>query len=94
MLFSLALQPTLQKLVSTTAQQQGLDLVFSYLDDLCLAGNHHVVSQAVNTLQEEIRVLGLTLSTDNKCEVIPTAGQAHTVDVSAFPAHFRVITNQ
>ena len=67
---------------------------FLYLDDLCLAGTSQAVAQAISTLQAEIRNLGLSVSEDNKCEVIPTAGSQHTVDRHAFPSTFKFITTQ
>ena len=46
-LFSLALQPFLQDLHSRTSPG-GLQLVFSYLGDCCLAGQQHAVAEAFN----------------------------------------------
>ena len=47
----------------------GLELVFSYLDDLCLPGSSQAVSQAVAVLRTKAADIGLTLSTDGQSSV-------------------------
>ena len=100
LLFSLALQPILQELAQSRAPG-GLELVYSYLDDLCLAGDAGAVLSALQTLQSRCAAVGLTLSTGlvtdtgealskDKCELILTAGAASTVDVPPFPSDFKV----
>ena len=86
LLFALALQPLLGELAQwrTTPEGAGLELVFSYLDDLCLAGDFRTVSFALARLTAAARQLGLELSPD-KCEVIPAAGRLSNAQVSAFP---------
>ena len=100
-LFTLALQPILQELADKRAPG-GLELVFSYLDDLCLAGSSHAVADAVDTLRTRAAEVGLELSTGvfqedgtplykDKCELILAAGVSSTVDVSLFPDDFKVV---
>ena len=84
LLFALALQPVLQQLHATCAPG-GLQLVFSYLDDCCLAGEYHAVAAAHATLQAAAGQIGLQLNTQ-KCELIPPAGLHHTIDRSLFPS--------
>ena len=95
LLFALALQPILQELSSRRAPG-GLELVFSYLDDLCLAGDAEAVSAAVVYLRQRCAEVGLQLSTglansQDKCELILVGGQASMVDASTFPADFKVV---
>ena len=101
LLFSLALQPVLQELAATRAAG-GLELVYSYLDDLCLAGDALAVVSALNTLKARCADVGLTLSTGlmdeagnviskDKCELILTGGAASAVDVTHFPSDFKVV---
>ncbi len=101
LLFSLALRPVLQELANTRATG-GLELVYSYLDDLCLAGNALAVGAALNTLKARCANIGLTLSTGlvsetgellskDKCELILAGGAASAVDVTRFPSDFKVV---
>ena len=92
LLFSLVLQPILRSL-SEARPENRVDLVFSYLDDLCLAGPSQQVAAAVAELQVACARVGLKFSTgaNCKCQVIPTAASRSTVDVSAFPGDFKVI---
>ena len=101
LLFSLALQPVLQELAATRAAG-GLELVYSYLDDLCLAGEALAVVSSLNTLKARCADVGLTLSTGltdeagnviskDKCELILTGGAASAVDVTHFPSDFKVV---
>jgi len=100
LLFALALQPVLQELANDRAPGM-LELVFSYLDDLCLAGDANAVASALNTLKARCADLGLKLSTgmvneagetlsQDKCELILAGGAASTVDVGLFPDDFKV----
>ena len=78
LLFAIALQPILQELHSNRSDG-GLQLVFSYLDDCCLAGDYRAVAQALQHLKDACAAIGLKLNTD-KCELIPMAGaQAHII---------------
>jgi len=101
LLFSLALQPILQEIARSRAPG-GLELVFWYLDDLCLAGDAHAVADALTTLRARSVSAGLTLSTglvsegghilsQDKCELILTSGGTSTVDASIFPNDFKVV---
>ena len=83
LLFSLALQPLLQQLQARRSRT-GLQLVFSYLDDLCLAGDQQTVSEAFHWLKEAARNIGLEFNT-SKCEVVPAAGANSTLNQSLFP---------
>ena len=79
LLFALALQPILQGLHAQRSEG-GLRLVFSYLDDCCLAGDYRSVAQALQELKQKCLDIGLKLNT-SKCELIPLAGpQAHIIN--------------
>ena len=98
LLFSLTLQPLLRELASHRAANK-LELVFAYLDDLCLAGNAEEVAEAVNFLRTRAAAIGLQLSTGtpddkDKCEVILVAGANSSVDCRLFPNDFKVIGDQ
>ena len=91
----------LQELAGTS-RPAGLELVFSYLDDLCIAGDAVAVGAAVRTLKARCADIGLVLSTGlydatgkclskDKCEVILTGGAASVVDVSSCPDDFNII---
>ena len=82
-LFALALQPLLRR-VAAGRSQSGLQLVFSYLDDLCLAGNQKEVSEAFSALRIAARQIGLEFNI-TKCEVIPVASANASIDRSLFP---------
>jgi hypothetical protein len=101
LLFAVALQPVLAELADSRAPGQ-LELAYSYLDDLCLAGDATAVLAALSTLKERCASIGLQLSTGlvneagdvlskDKCELILAGGAASTVDVAAFPADFKVV---
>ena len=60
LLFALALQPLLRELADQRCEG-GLELVLSYLDDLCLAGSSQAVSTAVASLCNKAASIGLTL---------------------------------
>ena len=86
LLFALALQPVLEQLKAGSSPG-GLQMVFSYLDDLCLAGEQRAVAQAVAALNSASERIGLKLNSE-KCEIIPCAGLHHAVDPSLFPDSF------
>ena len=67
LLFALALQPVLNQL----ANIPGLELAFSYLDDLVLAGEQSAVASGIAVLKGSAAGLGLKLNM-SKCELIPT----------------------
>ncbi|CAL4067969.1 unnamed protein product [Meganyctiphanes norvegica] len=83
LLFSLALQPILQR-VNEGCSDHGLQLAFSYLDDLILAGEQSAVAHAFQWLRDLARQIGLDFNT-TKCEVIPTAGQNSQIYKNLFP---------
>eukprot|EP00973_Karenia_brevis_P032028 4419868-Karenia_brevis.AAC.1 len=83
LLFSLALQPVLRDLHASRTEG-GLQLVYSYLDDCCLAGEASAVATALSHLKQAANGIGLVLNTD-KCELIPVAGGSSTVSRSLFP---------
>jgi len=84
LLFSLAIQPLLQRMHAGRSES-GLQLVFSYLDDLCLAGDQRAVSEAFYTLQAAARQIGLEFNI-SKCEIIPAAGSNANLDRRLFPS--------
>ena len=92
LLFALALQPLLLEL--NKGRSQGLQLVFSYLDDLILAGEQHIVAGAFHFLKSAASRIGLEFNM-SKCEVIPAAGQGATITRDLFPDNviFRVDSN-
>eukprot|EP00662_Eupelagonemidae_sp_cell21_P058208 gene58208-biopygen120951 len=80
--FSLVIQPIIAEL----AREEGdLELLYFYLDDGCIAGDHRAVARAMARLKELAARIGLELCT-RKCEVIPCAGTATTMDRSVFPS--------
>ena len=81
--FALALQPLLAQLHEGVSDQ-GLQLVFSYLDDLILAGSQQEVSGAFHSFKSTASQIGLDFNT-SKCEVIPAAGNYASLDRSLFP---------
>ena len=83
LLFSLALQPILH-LVNERRSPEGLQLSFSFLDDLALAGEQLAVSQAFHFIRDHSRQIGLEFNT-NKCEIIPTAGPNAHINKALFP---------
>ena len=80
--FSLALQPLLIQLKEGVSEN-GLQLVFSYLDDLILAGDQRAVAEAFHFLKAAALDIGLDLNT-SKCEIIPTAGLNATHSIETF----------
>ena len=87
LLFSLALQPTLERLAALRGAG-GLDIVAGYLDDVVVAGDHLAVLEALRILHEAAPGIGLHLKLE-KCELIPTAGQSTTANLAAFPANIK-----
>jgi len=83
LLFSLALQPLLKELQDRTSPG-GLQLVFSYLDDCCLAGEQSAVAEAFAHLKAAAANIGLQFNVE-KCEVIPVAGSHASINRSLFP---------
>jgi len=101
LLFALALQPVLTELAGARSGG-GLELVFSYLDDLCLAGEAAAVKSALDVLRARCATIGLQLSTGlvnergeviskDKCEVVLVGGASSSVDVGQFPPDFKVV---
>ena len=84
LLFALALQPILQELFDGRSEK-GLELVFSYLDDMILAGEQGEVARAFHFLKTAASQIGLKFNT-SKCEVIPPAGQFSAINESLFPS--------
>ena len=60
-------------------------MVFSYLDDTCLAGDQRAVATAFADLKAASASIGLELNMA-KCELIPAAGLHSNVDMSLFPS--------
>ena len=83
LLFSLALQPLLHKL-DRGRSSSGLQLAYSYLDDLTLAGEQVAVAEAFYFFKAEALKIGLKFNT-SKCEVIPAAGHNSILDKNLFP---------
>jgi len=93
--FSLALQPVLQEL-SLSRVTGGLELVYSYLDDLCLAGDAQAVATAIATLTQRCGDIGLRLSTGTpedkgKRETALVGQAASTVDVRLLPHDSNIV---
>ena len=84
LLFSLALQPLLLQLHEGISEQ-GIQLAFSYLDDLILAGEQRAVAGAFHSFKRSASQIGLEFNT-SKCEVIPAAGKNATLDLGLFPS--------
>ena len=61
MFFSLALQPLLLQLHN--GRSEGLQLAYSYLDDLVLAGEQTIVAEAFKFFKAEAAKIGLELNT-------------------------------
>ena len=62
LLFSLALQPYLRQLAEPNSNAR-LDFIFSYLDDLVLAGPSELVAAAVQHIMQACPSVGLQLNT-------------------------------
>ena len=79
LLFALALQPVITQLGNI----QGLDLAFSFLDDLVLAGDEAAVAEGIKQLQVSAGNLGLSLN-KSKCELVPAAQGGEDINWGLF----------
>ena len=59
-----------------------------YLDDVAVAGDYLAVLEALRILHEAAPGIGLHLKLE-KCEIIPTAGQNTSANLSAFPPNIK-----
>ena len=91
LLFALALQPLLIQLHEGISER-GLQLAFSYLDDLILAGDQQEVAGAFHSFKNAASQIGLQFNT-SKCEVIPAAGSNSTINRSLFPSEIKFRDN-
>ena len=82
LLFSLAIHPLLVKLDGGRSNS-GLQLAYSYLDDLTLAGEQTVTAEAYHFFKAEALKIGLKFNT-SKCEVIPAAA-CNSLNKNLFP---------
>ena len=80
--FSLALQPLLLEL----GEIPGLDISFSYLDDLVLAGTQFAVARGIPLLKASAGRLGLRLNM-SKCELVSAVPQGIGMDWDLFDQH-------
>jgi hypothetical protein len=78
------MQPALRQ-----AAQCPVELCFSYLDDVVIAGRADVVASSLAALQTTAAAAGLVLE-PTKCELVAVAGNRSAVDFSLFPAGFAV----
>ena len=83
LLSSLALQPLLLDLNKGRADK-GIQLVYSYLDDLILAGEQRAVAGAFHFLKCAASEIVVELNA-SKCEVMPAAGHDATIIRDLFP---------
>ena len=81
--FSLALQPLLIRL-SNGRSEHGLQLAYSYLDDLILAGEQHAVAETFICVKNRASSIGLDFNF-SKCEIIPAAGLHSSLNKDLFP---------
>ena len=88
--FALALQPALRAVGLRIPS--GPELLFAYLDDVCLAGSWHEVASALQRLHRTARQVGLRLN-PHKCILTTCAGSEHSVDLAAFPSGFQLNTS-
>ena len=79
--FSFALQPLLLEL----GDIPGLDISFSFLDDLVLAGAQLAVARGISLLEASSRRLGLELNM-SKCEIITPTQQGLDINWDLFNA--------
>jgi hypothetical protein len=96
LLFALALQRCAEQARAepTNAADGNLDLDFFFLDDGGLGGDAPAVARLLTATVACLAAVGLELSTGpGKCEVVPTAGPNHRVDLAAFPDGFRLRTD-
>ena len=83
MLFALALQPLLIQLHEGISAQ-GLQLAYSYLDDLILAGDQQEVAGAFHSFKSAADKIGLKFNTA-KCEVVSVAEFNSSINRKLFP---------
>ena len=83
MFFALAIQPLLLQLHESITDH-GLQLAYSFLDDLSLAGEQQAVAGAFHFFERAALRIGLKFNTA-KCEIIPTAGHRANLNKSLFP---------
>ena len=88
LLFALALQPALR-----AAAAHPVDLRFSYLDDVVIAGPAHHVARAMRDLVAEARRAGLLLE-PSKCQLILSPDAAPNVDMLLFPSGLPVVATR
>ena len=81
--FALALQPLLVHLHNRRSEN-GLQLSYSYLDNLILAGEQHAVAEAFECVRNSAVDIGLSFNT-SKCEIIPAAGHESSFNKDLFP---------
>ena len=62
---------------------------FTFLDDVCLAGDYRHVAAALARLTAAARQVGLELN-PSKCEVVTCGGADSVVDMRAFPPGVKV----
>ena len=79
LLFALALQLVLMQMSSIP----GLDLSFSYLDDLVLAGEQSAVVSGITLLKNSATSLGLRLNS-SKCELVPAVPGGASINWNLF----------
>ena len=77
--FSFALQPLLLEL----GEIPGLDISFSFLDDLALAGTQFAVARGISLLKASAGQLGLRLNM-SKCELVSAVPQGIGMDWDLF----------
>ena len=77
--FALALQPVLTELSSIP----GLDISFSYLDDLVMAGEQSAVAAGITQLKVSAATLGLRLNM-LKCELVPAVQGGASINWELF----------
>lgn len=76
LLFSLGMQSALE---NAAAAAPDSDLIFGYLDDVCLAGRAPCVAEALRAFLDTAENACLIVD-DGKCEIIPSAGARSQVD--------------
>ena len=82
LLFALALQPVLEQLSNIP----GLELSFSFLDDLVLAGDQTAVAAGIAQLKDSAASLGLHLNMA-KCELVPAVPGAAGISWELFDSN-------
>ena len=77
------IQPSLAEL-KRGQTSHGLQLSYSYLDDIILAGEQRAISEAYEYLKAKALEIGLHFNT-TKCQVIPAAGCNALINKKMFP---------